>query len=113
MYTDKVRNINRYWLDNDSDIVVRQWTDEEYKTINPHTYIFEKHWSYYCPRCGFIPAICHDKDEAIHRSNDHRYRCGNKHKCVVEYRDHKLVCLEFNEEYMEQFDVWVAKQIKY
>ena len=110
---DKVRNVNRYWLDNDSNIVVRQWDEEEYKTINPNTPIFEKHWSYYCPRCRFIHVICYNKAEAEHSGNNHRYHCGNKHKCVVEYRDHKLICLEFKEVYNKEFDVWVATQTRY
>lgn len=110
---DKVKNINRYWLDNDSRIVARQWTEEEYKTIDPHTHIFEKYWSCRCPRCEFLPVLCHDEAEARHHGSNHEHYCGSLHKCIVEYRDFELNCWEFKEEYNEEFDIWVAKQEVY
>lgn len=42
---NEVKNITRYWLDKDSQTIVRQWTDEEYKFADHHTHIFEKYWS--------------------------------------------------------------------
>jgi hypothetical protein len=110
---DKIRNLNRFWVDKDTNIVVRQWTDEEYKIINPHTHIFEKYWSYYCPICGFIPMPCCDKSKVERDANHHRLCFGNKHKCIVEYRDHELACLEYKDEFMDEFGVWVFKQTTY
>ena len=110
---DKVKNINRYWLDNDSRIVARQWTDEEYETIDPRTHISEKYWSYRCPRCEFLPMLCYDEVEAKHQSNNHENYCGRRHKCIVEYRDFELSCWEFREELLEDLGVWVAKQEMY
>lgn len=107
---DKVRNLYRYWIDKDSQIVVRKWTDKEYKNINPHTHIFEKYWSYSCPICSFIPTPHDSKESAEHGANTHWLYTGNKHKCVVEYRLHELVCLECKEEFLESLNVWVAKQ---
>ena len=110
---NKVQNVYRYWVDRDSNVVVRKWEDEEYKTINPHTHIFEKYWSYYCPICNFIPQLCHTKQEAEHGANNHQRYGGDLHKCVVEYRDHELVCWENREEFLEDIGVWVCKQELY
>ena len=108
---DKVQNVSRYWVYKDSGIIYRQWTDEEYKTIDPHKHIFEKLWCYYCPICNFIPVPCFDKKEATHHSNTHRHYTG--HKCVIEYRDFELVCFESRDEFLENLGVWVHKQELY
>ena len=105
--------MERYWIDKDSKVVVRAWSGKEYKTINPHTHIFEKHWSYYCPICNFIPHLCANKDEAEHDVNVHECCAGGEHRCVIEYRHHELICLEFKEEFIEDLGVWVQKQEYY
>ena len=110
---NQVKNINRYWVDKESSIVYRQWTSEEYVKFSPRQHIFEKRWSYYCPICNFIPRVCFDEAEAKHGANNHKNYCGSNHKCVVKYRDHELVCLEFREEYLEDPGVWIAKQELY
>ena len=107
---NKIRNINRFWVDEDSRIIVRNWTNEEYKTTNPHTHIFERYWSYRCPICSFIPIPNYDKDEVKRAANSHMLYCGDNHKCKVEYRDHELVCLECRDEFLEDIGMWVAKQ---
>lgn len=107
---NKVQNINRYWVDKDSNIIVRKWDEKEYETINPRTHIFEKYWSYRCPICTFIPTPHYDKAEAEHGAKAHERCAGSKHKCVVEYRDHELICMEFRDEFLEDLGVWVAKQ---
>lgn len=106
---NKVRNLHRYWIDKDSKIVVRKWVNEEYKTIDPHTHIFEKYWSYYCPICNFIPTPCLDKEEVECSANYHRQYSRSDHKCVVEYREHELICLEVKDEFLEDLNVWVMK----
>ena len=110
---NQVKNLNRYWVDKESNIIARKWTPEEYMRLSPRQHIFEKYWSYYCPRCRFLPVLCHDEAEARHHSNKHEYYCGSRHKCIVEYRDFELNCWEFREEYNEEFDIWVAKQEVY
>lgn len=110
---EKVKNLSRYWVDKASNIIVRKWTSEEYMRLSPRQHIFEKYWSYYCPICNFIPNLCFDEIDAKHGANNHKHYCGHRHKCVVKYRNHELVCLEFKEEYLEEFDVWVAKQKLY
>ena len=105
---NKVKNIVRYWIDKDSCIVVRKWTDEENKTTNPHNHTFEKYWSYRCPICHFIPTPHAQKAEAEHGAKVHERYTG--HKCVVEYRNHELKCMECRDEYIEDLNVWVAKQ---
>ena len=108
---NEVRNINRYWVDKESNIIVRKWNDEEYKTIEPHKHIFEKAWVYYCPICNFVPTLCYDKNEAKHRSNTHKRYTG--HECLIEYRDCEFICLEFKDEFLEDIGVWVNKQELY
>lgn len=77
---NKVRNIKRYWIDKESQTIVRPWTDKEYKLIDPHTHIFEKYWDYY-RIFGFIriPVL----------------RCR------------ELVCFEFREELNEELGIWI------
>ena len=105
---DMIENLNRYWLDKDSQIVVRKWDAKEYETTNSHTHIFEKYWSYRCPICSFIPIPYHDKAEAERGAKTHeRY---TRHKCVVEYRNHELVCLECRDEFLQDLNVWVHKE---
>jgi hypothetical protein len=108
---NKVKNLSRYWIDEGSGIIVRTWTNEEYKNINPHTHIFEKYWSYCCPICNFIPIPHSNKEEAEHHANSHRRYTG--HKCVVDCRNYELATMEYREEYLEELDVWVAKQEVY
>ena len=110
---NKVQNICRYWVDKDSRIIVRKWDEKEYETISPHIHIFEKYWSYCCPICSFIPTPCYDKTEAERGAKAHERHNGNKHKCVVEYRDHELICLEFRDEFLEDLGIWVNKQEVY
>lgn len=110
---NKTRNIQRYWVDNDSRIVVRKWTAEEYENINPRTHIFETFWSYYCPICFFIPTPHSNKSEAEHGATMHERYAGSKHRCIVEQRDHELVCLECREEFIKELNVWVSKQEVY
>lgn len=110
---NEVKNLSRYWVDKDSLIVVRKWADEEYEIINPHKHIFEKYWSYRCPICSFIPTPHYDKAEAEHGAKVHERYAGGKHKCVVEYRDHELICLEHKVEFVEDLGVWVCKQEYY
>ena len=110
---DKIRNISRYWVDKDSGILVRKWDREEYKSINPHEHIFEKYWSYYCPICSFVPTPHYNKSEADHGAKVHEINVGRKHKCVVEYRNHELVCMEFRDEFLEDIGLWVNKQEMY
>lgn len=108
---NKTKDLIRYWVDKDSGIVVRKWTDEEYKTNNPHKHIFEKFWSYYCPICKFVPSPCYDKSEVERGSKTHeRY---THHKCVVEHRDHELICWENRFEFVEDLGAWVHKQEAY
>lgn len=107
----EVKNISRYWVDKGSGIIVRKWTDEEYKSINPHAHIFEKYWYYYCPKCNFVPIPHFNKDDAKHGCSNHKHYTG--HRCLVNYKDFELGCLEFKEEYSEEFGVWVAKQTMY
>ena len=110
---DEVKDLSRYWVDKDSGVVVRKWTDEEYKTNNPHKHIFEQYWSYYCPICSFIPTPHYDKAEAEHGAKTHERYAGSKHKCVVEYRNHELICWEHRCEFVEDLGVWVYKQEYY
>ena len=115
---NEVRNIYRYWVDKDTGGVMRLWTDEENKSMNPRTHIFEKYWSFRCPTCGFIPIPRLTKEEAeriqIRHINQFSMPQNRKrHKGFVEYRDHELVCLECKEEFLEEVGVWVAKQELY
>jgi hypothetical protein len=100
---------SRLWLDKDTHMVVRAWTDEEQQTIDPHTHIFEKYWSYYCSICSFIPMPCCNEGEVRRSAIAHKRRFGDRHKCIVEYRDHELVCLETREELSEDCGVWIIK----
>lgn len=86
MSMNKVKNLYRYWVDKDSKTIVRQWTDDEYKNIDPHTHIFEKYWSHY-RICGFI------------------------HIPVPRY--HELVCFEFREEFNEELGLWIHTYEKF
>lgn len=108
---NKVKNISRYWVDNGTGLICRKWNDEENKYHDKYKHIFEKHWCYYCPICGFEPVICADKDEAEHSRHIHKNRTG--HTCSVEYKDFELACLEFREEFVEEFGMWVYKQELY
>lgn len=110
---NKVQNVYRYWVDKDSNIIVRKWDEKEYKTIKPNTHIFEKYWSHRCPICSFIPTPCCNKAEAEHDAKTHERYAGSKHRCIVEYRDHELVCMEFRDEFFEDLGVWVNKQELY
>ena len=109
----EVRNVTRLWVDKDSTVVVRHWTTEEHASVNPDDRIYEKHWSWYCPQCRTVPAICGNRDDAKHYAYRHEFLHGHRHRCKVKYRDHELICLEFKEEYSPEFDVWVAKQTLY
>lgn len=114
MNVNKVQNLCRYWVDKDSKIVVRKWTDEEYKNTNPNTHIFEKYWSYRCPICSFIPTPHISEQEAKHGANTHLlYAPSSRHKCVIEYRFHELVCYEYKEEFIEGIGVWNCKYTYY
>ena len=115
---NKVENLNRWWVDKDSGILVRPWTDEEYKIVNPHTHIFEKYWSYYCPVCGFIPVPTPEKAEAKRQQREHMNRFDfrvnrMRHKGFVKCRDHELVCLEHRDEFIEHYSAWVHVQEMY
>ena len=112
---NKVENLNRWWVDKDSGILVRPWTDEEYKSTDPHTHIFEKYWSYYCPVCGFLPTPVLTKEEAKKQRASHaNWFCNRKHKGYIKYRDHELVCLEHRDEFIEHHGgVWVHVQEMY
>lgn len=109
---NQVKNLSRYWVDKDSNIIVRKWTPEEYMRLSPRQHIFEKYWSSRCPLCCFIPTPWSTKEEAEHEANTHR-RIGRRHKSIVEYRDHELVCWELKYEYSKDFDIWVPKQKLY
>ena len=112
---NEVRNLSRYWIDKDSGILVRPWTDEEYKSTDPHRHIFEKYWSYYCPICGFLPIPVMTKEEAKRQQAEHvnRFCSKRRHKGVVEYRNHELICMEHKDEFIESFGVWVHRQEMY
>ena len=112
------KNLSRYWVDNDSGIIMRKWTDEEYQSTNPYIHIFEKYWSFRCPNCEFVPIPVLEKEEAERTQIRHinRFVCKEnrkRHKGFVEYRDHELVCLECKEEFIEDLGVWVCKEIYY
>lgn len=115
---NEVKDVSRYWVDKDSMIIMRKWTDEEYRFVNPSTHIFEKYWSYHCPICSFIPIPVLDKEEAEKAQISHiNYFCCNenikRHKGFVEYRDHELICLEQKNEFMEDLGVCACKQEYY
>lgn len=112
---NKVKNLSRYWIDKDSGVLIRPWTDEEYQSIDPRTHIFEKYWSYYCPVCGFLPTPVKTKQEAKEQQVAHanRFSSRRRHKGVVEYRNHELVCVEYKDEFVESLGVWVHKQEMY
>lgn len=115
---NEVKILSRYWIDKDSSAVVRRWTDEEHNSINPHTHIFEKYWSFRCPNCNFIPIPVFDKQEAEREQIRHinRFCCDEnrkRHRGFVEYRDHELICLEGKEEFLEDLGVWVYKEEYY
>lgn len=115
---DEVKDLSRFWVDKDTGIVIRKWTDEEYESINPHTHIFEKYWSFRCPNCSFIPIPVLDKREAERRRVAHlnNFWCSEdrkRHKGFVEYRDHKLICLEGKYEFIKDLNMWVYKQEYY
>jgi hypothetical protein len=112
---NKVQNVSRLWLDKDSNTIVREWTDEEYQTLDPHTHIFEKYWTYYCPYCGFLPIPHGNKAEAEHGAKVHELHApiSRHHKCVVEYRKFELCCFETREEFLEDLGVWVHTQELY
>jgi hypothetical protein len=110
---NEIKDLKRYWVDGDSGIFVREWTDEEYKTNNPQKHIFEKYWSYRCPICSFIPTPHFDKAETEHGAKTHERHAGSKHKCVVENRNHELICLEHRYEFMKDLGVWIHKQEYY
>ena len=112
---NKIKNLHRYWLDKDSHLFMRQWTDEEYQTLDPHTHIFEKYWSYRCPMCNFIPIPVLTKEEAERTQTRHINQFSmsqnrKRHKGFVEYRDHELVCYETKDEFLKDIGIWVAKQ---
>lgn len=114
----KVKNLLRFWVDKDSGIVMRKWTDEEYKTNNPRMHIFEKYWSYRCPACSFIPIPVLEKEEVERTQIRHinHFCCREnrkRHKGFVEYRDHELVCWEHKDEFIEELGVWCYKQEYY
>ena len=110
---NKVQNIFRFWVDEGSGIIVRDWTDEEYKTLDPHTHIFETYWTYYCPRCGFLPTPYSNEKEVKYSAKLHEMRTPGDHRCIVEYRKFELACLETREEFREDLGVWVCVQEKY
>lgn len=107
------RNIKRFWVDEASGILVREWNDEEYKNINPHTRIFEKYWSYYCPICGFIPLPNDNREHVEREAKTHQLIAGSEHTCIVEFRKHELGCMENREEFLEDSELWVSIQEKY
>ena len=112
------RNLNRYWVDNDSAIIMRKWMDEEYQSTNPYTHIFEKYWSFRCPNCSFIPIPVLSKEEAERTQVRHinKFICREnrkRHKGIVEYRYHELICWECKEEFLEDLGVWVYKETYY
>jgi hypothetical protein len=115
---NEVKNLIRYWADKDSGFIMREWTDEEYKSVDPCVHIFEKYWSYRCPVCGFIPLPTLDKEET-RRSQIRHVNCFScdknrkAHKGFVEYRDHELACFETKDELDETLGVWICKQICY
>lgn len=109
------RNLRRYWVDNDSGIIVRKWTDEEYKTINPYIHIFEKYWSFCCPNCNFIPISVLEKEEAKITQSRHinHFVCKEnikRHKGFVEYRDHELVCLNAKRNFLKTLACGFSKK---
>lgn len=105
-----IRNLSRYWVDKHTGIIMRQWTSEEYEAVSPRTHIFEMYWSYQCPICSFLPVPHCNEVEAMHGANTHERYAGSRHRCVVEHREHELVCLECKEEYVDELGVWVNKQ---
>ena len=110
---NETRNIQRYWIDNDSQVIVRPWTDEEYQNINAHTHIFEKYWSRYCLCCPVIPTPYISKAEAEHDARMHELYGRGRHKCVVQYRDHELICLEHRDEFIGDLGKWVYMEKYY
>lgn len=118
MDMNEVKKLSRYWIDKDSGIIMRKWIDEEYESINPHTHIFEKYWSYCCPNCSFIPIPHLEKEMAEREQIRHvnHFCCGinrKRHKGFVEYRDHELICFEGKEEFLEDLGVWIYKETYY
>lgn len=96
----------RYWINKSSQVIVRSWTDEEYKTIDPYTHMFEKYWCYCCPTCKSTSELYCKEEEAAHHKNLHAHYTG--HEGLVEYKDFELVCLELREEYIEDFGAWAT-----
>lgn len=110
---NKVKNLYRYWVDKDSKIIVRQFTDEEYKSMDPHVHIVEKYWTYDCPICLFVPTPYRSKQEAIYGANFHCCMNGYRHMCRISYRYFELACFECREEFVESLGMWVYKQEYY
>lgn len=116
--SELIKDLSRYWIDKDSGVVVRRWTDEEHNSINPHTHILEKYWSFRCPDCTWIPTPTLEKREAEREQIRHinRFCCDEnreRHRGFVEYRDHELVCWEGKEEFFEDLGAWVYKEEYY
>ena len=99
-------NNRRYWIDKDSDLWMREWSKDEYATLDLSEHIFEKYWSFRCPICQFTPVPT-SQSRAERRAKIHEQKTG--HKCIVEYRDHELVCLDVIGAFSERLGAQVMK----
>lgn len=108
----QVRNIRRFWVDNKTDIIIREWTNQEYEEHNSTERIFEKYWRAYCQRCKFtsIPSI--NKEEAKHDCKVHKHYYKG-HPVVAKYIDCELFCLEIGEKLDERSGMWTSYMNRY
>lgn len=107
----QIRNIHRQWIDKNSGMFIRSWTDNEYKSLDCRDHIFEQYWCYYCSRCTSEPILCASKNEAEHQCYVHRHYTG--HECKATQREFELVCIEFREEFDEKLQRWIYKWEKF
>ena len=106
----KVEDIQRHWIDKASGAYMRPWTEEESKTIDCHTHIFEKHWRHYCPVCGCI-GLPTNKEQALLDLDIHRAYTG--HEGEARYEDCELICLEYRYELRDDIGQWVHVQERF
>ena len=106
---DLIRDVRRYWVIKENNEIYRKWIPDEYRDHDPHTPIYEKFWSYCCPRCGFIPRICRDKQDSKQSVARHKRYWGDYHKCIIEYKDWELVCYEEHDRYIADRNLWIRE----
>lgn len=110
------RNICRYWQYKINRTIFRQWTDEEYNTINPHTHRFEKRWFVYYPNwTGRLPLPYNTKEEAENKAHlyEEQHNHLSHHKAHIVYEDCEFVCEEYKEVFVPEMNIWIPKKIVY